>query len=93
MKWRLVQILAVLRAALPVIRFADARAVLSDDHVVHTALGTIRGVPQQFGNERVSAFLGVPYARPPVGIRRFAKPEKVQPWTVRLSVLCQADEG
>ncbi|KAL6732238.1 hypothetical protein Aduo_003018 [Ancylostoma duodenale] len=84
MKWRLVQILAVLRAALPAIRIVDARAVLSDDHVVHTALGTIRGVPQQFENERVSAFLGVPYARPPVGIRRFAKPEKVQPWTGEL---------
>ncbi|ETN81495.1 hypothetical protein NECAME_08463 [Necator americanus] len=84
MKWRLVQYLAaVLRAAL-LVTVVDGRAVLNDDHVVHTALGTIRGVPQQFQGERVSAFLGVPYARSPVGIRRFAKPEMVQPWTGEL---------
>ncbi|PIO74075.1 hypothetical protein TELCIR_03922 [Teladorsagia circumcincta] len=59
----------------------DARAILNDDHVVHTALGSIRGLPQSFQGERVSAFLGVPYARAPVGIRRFAKPEMIQPWS------------
>ncbi|VDM64966.1 unnamed protein product [Angiostrongylus costaricensis] len=79
MRWRLSYFLAVLFAAL--LMTADARAVLNEDHVVHTLLGTIRGVPLTFQNERVSAFLGVPYARPPVGVRRFAKPEMVQPWS------------
>ncbi|KAK5977861.1 COesterase domain-containing protein [Trichostrongylus colubriformis] len=96
MRWRLVSLLVAAAtlmrallllatpttltlALLPVL--ANARAILNDDHVVHTALGSIRGVPQSFQGKRVSAFLGVPYARPPVGIRRFAKPEMVQPWS------------
>ncbi|KAK5978266.1 COesterase domain-containing protein [Trichostrongylus colubriformis] len=95
MRWRLVSLLAAaaplmralllltttatLIALLPVL--ANAHAIVNDDHVVHTALGSIRGVTQSFQGERVSAFLGVPFARPPVGIRRFAKPEMVQPWS------------
>ncbi|KAE9421697.1 hypothetical protein Angca_003124, partial [Angiostrongylus cantonensis] len=82
MRWRLSYFLAVLCAVL--LMTADTRAVLNEDHVVHTLLGTIRGVPLTFQNERVSAFLGVPYARPPVGVRRFAKPEMVQPWSGEL---------
>ncbi|PIO72658.1 Carboxylesterase [Teladorsagia circumcincta] len=95
MRWRSVSLLAAAAAAavrallflattlslalLPGV--IDARAILNDDHVVHTALGSIRGLPQSFQGERVSAFLGVPYARAPVGIRRFAKPEMIQPWS------------
>ncbi|KAJ1370078.1 hypothetical protein KIN20_031725 [Parelaphostrongylus tenuis] len=82
MRWRLSYFLAVLCTAIPTT--VDARAVLNEDHVVHTLLGTIRGIPLTFQNERVSAFLGVPYARPPVGVRRFAKPEMVQPWSGEL---------
>uniref|UniRef100_A0A7I4XW54 Carboxylic ester hydrolase n=1 Tax=Haemonchus contortus TaxID=6289 RepID=A0A7I4XW54_HAECO len=94
MRWRTVSLLAaaVLRA-LPFLTtlalallptLVDARAILNDDHVVHTSLGSIRGIPQNFQGERVSAFLGVPYARPPVGARRFAKPEMIQPWSGEL---------
>ncbi|KAK6043452.1 hypothetical protein COOONC_19043 [Cooperia oncophora] len=92
MRWRSVSLLAaaaVLRALLLLTTLTlallpgtvDARAILNDDHVVHTALGSIRGVPQNFQGERVSAFLGVPYARPPVGVRRFSRPEMVLPWS------------
>ena len=45
--------------------------------VIYTQAGAVRG-------ERVDAvqrFLGVPYAAPPVGLRRFLKPEPVPPWT------------
>ncbi|KJH42003.1 hypothetical protein DICVIV_12017 [Dictyocaulus viviparus] len=47
-------------------------------------------INNKFQNERVSAFLGVPYALPPVGIRRFAKPEMVQPWSGELEARHQA---
>uniref|UniRef100_A0A1I7XNU0 Acetylcholinesterase n=1 Tax=Heterorhabditis bacteriophora TaxID=37862 RepID=A0A1I7XNU0_HETBA len=57
------------------------RAVLHGDHLVHTKLGVIRGIEQKYGDQRVSAFLGVPYARPPVGTRRFAIPEMIEKWT------------
>lgn len=31
----------------------------------------------------VAAFLGVPYAQPPVGLRRFCPPEPLEPWTAQ----------
>jgi para-nitrobenzyl esterase len=44
---------------------------------VVTRLGAIRGRRDADGVER---FLGVPYARPPVGALRFRKPVPVAPW-------------
>ncbi|VDL70286.1 unnamed protein product [Nippostrongylus brasiliensis] len=98
MRWRLASLLALMRRTvlLHVLVTSllllivvgppqvDARAVLHDDHVVHTALGSIRGLPQTFEGEKVTAFLGVPYARPPVGARRFAKPEMIESWNGEL---------
>jgi para-nitrobenzyl esterase len=43
---------------------------------VRTAGGAVRGTVR----EGVHAFLGVPYAAPPFGPRRFAAPQPVQPW-------------
>lgn len=55
------------------VRFAgDARSVLAT-----TQAGTVRGV-QGAG---VRAFLGVPFARPPVGDLRWRAPQPVQAWT------------
>ena len=45
--------------------------------IVETGLGKLEG----FENDGVRVFRGVPYAKPPVGARRFAAPEPVEPWT------------
>ncbi|XP_060067070.1 acetylcholinesterase-like [Ylistrum balloti] len=48
---------------------------------IHTKLGGIVGVVEQIRNEKVYQFRNVPYAKPPVGELRFAKPESRGPWT------------
>lgn len=51
--------------------------------VVQTSTGSVSGVEI----DGVHAFLGLPYAAPPVGPRRFAPPAAVEPWSgVRLAV-------
>src|SRR3954462_12414936 len=45
--------------------------------LVRTASGLLRGVVQP-GHQ---AFLGVPYARPPIKNRRFRAPERPQKWS------------
>ena len=55
------------------VRFAsDARPVL-----VATQAGTVRGVE----GAGVRAWLGLPYAAPPVGDRRWRAPRPVEPWS------------
>src|SRR5262245_43238229 len=45
--------------------------------IVETELGRVEGEP----DAGVLAFRGIPYARPPIGARRFAAPEPPEPWT------------
>ena len=45
-------------------------------HTIQTRLGTVTGR----GDGRVQAYLGVPYAEPPVGARRFLPPIAKAPW-------------
>ncbi|KAJ8281220.1 hypothetical protein GJAV_G00064960 [Gymnothorax javanicus] len=59
------------------------RTVESDEApVVTVKTGTLRGEYAQVkGTEQVvETFLGIPYARPPVGLLRFAKPQPPLPW-------------
>ncbi|CAN7982964.1 unnamed protein product, partial [Ixodes hexagonus] len=49
--------------------------------VVFTESGPVAGLSLKIGDRKVDAFLGIPYARPPVGRLRFEKPEPVEPWT------------
>ena len=46
--------------------------------VVETAAGAVRGIEQDGG---VRAYLGIPYAQPPTGPRRFAPPRPAEGWT------------
>ncbi|KAH9368391.1 hypothetical protein HPB48_012679 [Haemaphysalis longicornis] len=48
--------------------------------VVRTNAGLVEGVRVDAGSEKVDAFLGVPYAAPPVGDLRFEKPVPAKPW-------------
>ncbi|KAG8148009.1 hypothetical protein E2320_023018 [Naja naja] len=47
---------------------------------VATQTGWVRGLSLPVLDGHVSAFLGVPFAEPPVGRMRFLRPEPVKPW-------------
>ncbi|TKR92395.1 hypothetical protein L596_007057 [Steinernema carpocapsae] len=47
------------------------------ENVIHTPYGPVEG----FEFEGAQAFLGIPFAKPPVGERRLEKPERVEKWT------------
>jgi len=48
-----------------------------DNPVIQLPVGAVRGAT----DGAIDRFLGVPYAAPPVGERRFAEPQPVVPWT------------
>ncbi|XP_075770104.1 acetylcholinesterase-like [Pelodiscus sinensis] len=52
-----------------------------DGTVVLTTSGPIRGKRLPVGSSSVTAFLGVPYAQPPLGALRFQKPLPHPPWS------------
>ncbi|CAD6192517.1 unnamed protein product [Caenorhabditis auriculariae] len=47
---------------------------------VGTRLGVVRGSEFNHGSKRVRAFLGVPFAEPPIKENRFKKPKPKKPW-------------
>uniref|UniRef100_A0A8D2IXL2 Carboxylic ester hydrolase n=1 Tax=Varanus komodoensis TaxID=61221 RepID=A0A8D2IXL2_VARKO len=51
------------------------------DTVVVTSTGRVRGKHLMTAAGMVTAFLGIPYAEPPVGELRFQKPRPHQPWS------------
>ena len=44
---------------------------------VRTTSGVVLGQTLNVLNQRVNQFLGIPYAEPPIGDLRFAKPEPI----------------
>uniref|UniRef100_A0A8C9JE18 Carboxylic ester hydrolase n=1 Tax=Panthera tigris altaica TaxID=74533 RepID=A0A8C9JE18_PANTA len=48
--------------------------------LVITKYGTLQGKQMHVGKTPINVFLGVPFSRPPVGVRRFAAPEPPEPW-------------
>ena len=46
--------------------------------IVKTKLGTVEGIPA--ADPRITAFKGIPFAKPPVGNLRFAPPQPAEPW-------------
>ena len=44
--------------------------------VIQLAAGAVRGAT----DGAIDRFLGIPYAAPPAGARRFAEPQPVEPW-------------
>lgn len=51
-----------------------------DDPIVVTNSGPIKGTNLQVGSDTVTAYLGIPYAEPPLGKLRFQKPLSHRPW-------------
>ncbi len=52
----------------------------ADQPVVITTSGAVRGRWRDLAGARSAAFLGVPFAEPPVGALRFAAPQRRAPW-------------
>ncbi|GFV35312.1 acetylcholinesterase [Trichonephila clavipes] len=48
--------------------------------LVKTNVGSIVGKYVKVFDTDVAAFLGIPYAKPPIGEKRFSKPEPIDPW-------------
>ncbi len=58
----------------------------TDPLVRSTNTGRVRGIDSHFRTadssrvHHVRAWLGIPFAKPPIGSRRFKAPERVEPW-------------
>jgi para-nitrobenzyl esterase len=52
----------------------------TDDRVVETSYGPVRGADDGLKEDRVSTWKGIRYAAPPVGELRFRVPQPPQPW-------------
>lgn len=48
--------------------------------VVKTSLGSVKGLLKSKNNAVVAAFLGIPYAKPPIDKKRFTRPEAIDSW-------------
>ncbi|XP_040592576.1 carboxylesterase 4A isoform X2 [Mesocricetus auratus] len=55
-------------------------ALHTNEPLVVTKHGILQGKQTHVGNITIQVFLGVPFSKPPVGARRFAPPEPLQPW-------------
>ncbi|KAH6930979.1 hypothetical protein HPB50_021161 [Hyalomma asiaticum] len=49
-------------------------------NIVRTTCGDVRGTIRSTTTGSVIAYLGIPFAEPPVGKRRFGKPTQKKPW-------------
>ncbi|KAG1700081.1 Cholinesterase [Nymphon striatum] len=48
--------------------------------VVDTAYGPVKGILNTEKGVKIASFLGIPYAKPPIGSRRFTRPDSINPW-------------
>ncbi|CAH1252582.1 BCHE [Branchiostoma lanceolatum] len=59
---------------------AIASSIYSLDPIVDLPAGTVRGTVVDVAGTQVNAYLGIPYAKPPVGELRFKPPVPPDPW-------------
>lgn len=57
------------------------KVVTEEENIIATTAGSVKGVNLPVLGGTVTAFLGIPYAEPPVGRLRFKKPEPREDWT------------
>ncbi|XP_029641594.1 cholinesterase 2-like isoform X3 [Octopus sinensis] len=55
--------------------------VLAEDPIIDTTTGTIKGSTFSVQNVDIDVFLGIPFAKPPVGNLRFKRPEPIERWS------------
>lgn len=65
-----------------------ARACKNQTYVVSTSLGKIRGTIVEVDSQKIVQFRKIPYAVPPVGELRFAKPLPITPWNETMDSTC-----
>lgn len=77
---RMLPLILAAAAVLSVAPAATSAAAASGE--VSLRQGRLRGTTfrSRPGGLPIHAFLGVPYARPPVGARRFSRPQEADPW-------------
>ena len=51
-----------------------------DTYIVQTDYGNIRGYSKMVLDKKLYIFSGIPYTKPPIGRRRFRKPEALRGW-------------
>ncbi|XP_037278506.2 acetylcholinesterase-1 [Rhipicephalus microplus] len=73
--WQIVTLLLAAQAV-----YGTEESLPKPTRLVMTDSGAINGKVITVGNTSIDAFLGIPYAKPPVGDLRFRKPEYVAPW-------------
>ncbi|EEC18205.1 acetylcholinesterase, putative [Ixodes scapularis] len=74
-------VLSWLVFALPLAIPLSAPASCSTGPIVSTRTGVVRGFLRVVLEDKVvESFTGIPYAKAPVGKRRFRRPEPVKPW-------------
>ncbi|PRD33012.1 UNVERIFIED_CONTAM: Acetylcholinesterase-1 [Trichonephila clavipes] len=54
------------------------------NRIIHTPSGPVQGIATQVLSIPVQTYLGIPYAKPPLGDLRFRKPVSVDAWTETL---------
>ncbi len=72
-----------IKTTLPILALLFLRlAAGQDELIVSTDKGKVRGLrlPLPGGSEYVAAFLGIPYAKPPLDQLRFRQPEPAEEW-------------
>src|SRR5258708_545948 len=57
----------------------------SDEIIVTTKLGEIKGNSVEVLNKTIFQYLSIPYAEPPIGELRFGKPLPIKPWNNTLN--------
>ncbi|PRD27715.1 UNVERIFIED_CONTAM: Acetylcholinesterase-1 [Trichonephila clavipes] len=59
----------------------SVHSLSSSDILVNTPSGPVKGIIGFAESQPVQVFLGIPFAKPPIGDLRFKKPFPVQPWS------------
>ena len=63
------------------LRSVSGQGVFVDNVTLNTEYGEIQGMRHNYGGKILDRYLGIPFAKPPTGERRFMSPEEPEPWT------------